>query len=125
MVLILLGLAVQTIVVPRTLNLDTFSYLVAASSPRWVGIMFVLVSYARCLALVVNGRSYVYGPHVRALGALAGALIWAQMDLALIRSALLHPENLPQSGIPVYLALTLSELFTVYRAMTDVRRKRP
>jgi hypothetical protein len=115
----MLALALQIFVWPRTLAASAFRYLSYAISEEHIGLFFLTVALARGAALVINGRSSVYGPRVRALGALAGAIIWAQMDLALF--ALLQEAVVPSPGIPIYLSLTVCEMISCYRAATDVR----
>lgn len=122
MVLMLLGLSVEVIVWPQTLSSSAFRFMVALGYSKWIGLFYLVVTYLRVLALLVNGRSSVYGPRARAWCALAGAVIWAQMDMALWKLMLENPASVPSPGIPIYFPLALSELFTVYRAMTDVRR---
>lgn len=125
MVVSMLGLSVEIIVWPQTLSSSAFRYLISSSSPQWIGIMYLIIVYLRIVALILNGRSSEYGPKARALCALAGAMIWAQMDMALFKLLIEVRSSVPSPGIPIYLALTLSELLTAYRAMTDVRRAGP
>lgn len=120
MALAMLCLAVEIFVWPLTLGASAFRYLAVVVNTQNVGFLFFFVAIARGVALIVNGRSDVYGPRVRALGAMAGAVIWSQMLVALfvLMSEVSSP---PSPGIPVYFALTICELISCYRAATDVR----
>jgi hypothetical protein len=116
----MLCLSVEIFIWPLTLGASAFRYLAIVVNTENVGLLFFVVAIARGAALIVNGRSDVYGPRVRAAGALAGAVIWAQMLVALF--VLMSEMNTPPSpGIPVYFALTMCELISCYRAATDVR----
>jgi hypothetical protein len=72
---------------------------------------FLSVGVVRMAALIANGNWPVYGPWMRAGGALLGALIWSQMCLSLVILAL------PSPGIPIYAVLTGTELFSIYWAL--------
>lgn len=84
--------------------------------------VMVLVGMGRSLALIANGRSYVYGPRIRAFGALIGALVWSQILVALLVVAPRH--DAPSLEVPVLFIMTLCELYSSYRAATDVRTPR-
>lgn len=116
----MLCLALQIFIWPLTLGASAFRYLAFIVNTENVGLLFLVVAIARGVALIINGRSSVYGPRVRAMGALAGAVIWAQMDVALF-ILMFETNNPPSPGIPVYFALTVCELISSYRAATDVR----
>ncbi len=75
-------LAVEIFVWPLTLEDSAFYWLTAIMPSSYIGTFLLLFGSARCAALVVNGRSHIHGPRVRAIGALAGAVMWAQFDLA-------------------------------------------
>jgi hypothetical protein len=94
--------------------------LVEVINSEHLGLLFFLVAIARGVALIINGRSDVYGPRVRAIGAMVGAVIWAQMLVALF-GFLAETRSPPSPGIPIYFALTVCELISCYRAATDVR----
>ena len=70
-------------------------------------------------ALIANGHWKVWGPILRAAGALAGAFIWSQMCIALIQ-LIPHAGSPPSPGIPVYLVLTIVELVSIYRALVPL-----
>jgi hypothetical protein len=123
MVACLFGLSLELLVWPLAMEASSFQYVIFAREAFPVALFYLLVSCGRITALVINGRSLVYGPQARALGALAGALIWGLMDLALFKLHFERANAIPSPGIPIYLALTLGELFTAYRAMTDVSRR--
>lgn len=112
-------LSIQTFVWPRTLEASAFYWMTAVTSSRFIGVFLFAFGIARCAALIANGRSHVYGPNVRAIGALAGAVMWAQFDLALIAS--FTTKGPPSPGIPFWFTFTFAELYSAYRAASDVR----
>lgn len=112
-------LAVQTFVWPETLRTGAFYWLAVLMPGPFIGIFLLLFGIARFGALVANGRSLVYGPFVRAFGALAGAVLWAQFELAMFADFTV--KGPPSPGIPFFFAFTLAELYSAYRAANDVR----
>ena len=114
-------LAVQTFVWPGTLNASAFFLLTTLMPTSLIGLFLLVFGLARFAALVVNGRSHVYGPRVRAIGALAGAVLWAQFEIALIASFTV--KRPPSPGIPVWFNFTLAELYSAYRAASDDRSR--
>ncbi len=114
-------LAVECFIWPETLNASEFFWLTTLMPTSLIGAFLLVFGVARFAALVANGRSLVYGPRVRALGALAGAVLWAQFDLALI--AAFTVSRPPSPGIPFWLVFTLAELYSAYRAASDDRSR--
>jgi hypothetical protein len=112
-------LAVQTFVWPRTLGSSAFHLLADAMPGEYIGIFLLLFGVLRFAALIANGRSLMYGPCVRATGAVAGAVMWAQFELALLGD--LSFDKPPSPGIPFWFAFILAELYSGYRAASDVR----
>lgn len=113
-------LAVQTFVWPQTLSSSAFHWLTAAMPSKYIGGFLLLFGMARFAALIANGRSLVHGPRVRALGALAGAVLWAQFELALLADLTIEGKT-PSPGIPFWFVFTLAELYSAYRAASDAR----
>src|SRR5258708_2047019 len=72
-------MALEIVLGPATMHAASLQRLAQAVHAQDVGVFFLLIAAARCGALIANGRSSVYGPRVRAFGALAGAIIWAEM----------------------------------------------
>jgi hypothetical protein len=114
-------LAVETFIWPQTLNASAFHLLTTLMPTSFIGVFLLVFGAARCGALIANGRSAVYGPRVRALGAIAGAVLWAQFELALL--AAFTVKGPPSPGIPFWFTFTLAELYSAYRAASDDRSR--
>ena len=114
-------LSVEVFIWPRTLDASAFYWLTTLMHGSMIGGFLLLFGLARFGALVANGRSKVYGPRVRALGALAGAVLWAQFELALL--AAYTVKGPPSPGIPFWFTFTLAELYSAYRAASDDRSR--
>jgi hypothetical protein len=114
-------LAVETFIWPMTLNASAFYWLTKVLPTSLIGIFLLTFGLVRCAALVANGRSLVHGPRIRAIGALAGAVMWAQFDLALIASFTV--KGPPSPGIPFWFTFTFAEIYSAYRAASDVRSR--
>jgi hypothetical protein len=112
-------LAVQTFVWPGTLAASAFHLLAEAMPNSFIGAFLLLFGVLRLGALIANGRSLAYGPWLRATGALAGAVLWGQFELALLGD--MSFDKPPSPGIPFWFVFILAELYSGYRAASDVR----
>lgn len=116
-----LGLAVEILVWPDTVQASAFRW----STLAWghsvlMGIVFLVVSVSRLVALAFNGRSEFVGPLTRSIMAGVSAVMWAQFALALFLLGM--AQGLPSPGLPFWVMFSLAEIYTAYRAMIDVRR---
>ena len=116
-------LSVEIFLWPQTLEASAFHWLVLVLPAEIIGVVMLFVGTSRATALFINGRSILYGPRIRAVGALVGAVMWAQFDLALLMPFLMNEKAIPSPGIPFWFTFTAAELYTVYRATTDVRNR--
>ncbi|MGB5902549.1 MAG: hypothetical protein WBH00_06815 [Xanthobacteraceae bacterium] len=107
----MIGIAVLISMNPAAADAHSFDLIGVAIVDDWLAPAFLTVGVVRMAALIANGNWPVYGPWMRAGGALLGALIWSQMCLSLVILAL------PSPGIPIYAVLTGSELISIYRAL--------
>lgn len=118
------GLFLEMFFSPDLASSSAFQYMWGGHHPYWLAVVFLLTSYLRALVLILNGRSYYYGPYLRALGALTGAVLWSLLAISLIRIIMDQSYPTQPISVPVYVCLVLAELFTVYRAAGDVRGTR-
>ena len=107
----MIGIAVLIATNPAAADAHSFDLIGVAVVDDWLAPAFLSVGVVRMAALIANGNWPVYGPWMRAGGALLGALIWSQMCLSLVVLAL------PSPGIPIYAVLTGTELFSIYRSL--------
>jgi hypothetical protein len=115
----MLGLALHIALWPEAIGASAFRHILRVLDEAWLGWGFAIAGTARLSALVANGHWRLYGPLLRAGGALSGALIWLQMSIALYQlgPSLGHP---PSPGIPVYFVLSVVELISMYRALVQL-----
>lgn len=111
---IMIGLGIQIIVAPVPSDYRALDMLLQHVSGDLIAAFFIAVGTIRIAALLANGHWPKYGPWLRSVGALAGALIWSQMFLALI---VVPPDVLTSLGAPVYFVMTGVELISIYRAL--------
>jgi hypothetical protein len=116
----MLGLAVEIWIWPSSVGASSFRLILLVISPLNLGMFFTVFGLLRVAALIANGSWPEHGPRLRAMGAGAAALIWGQMFVALL---LLTPQNngIPSPGIPLYFCITVGELLSAYRAISDAR----
>lgn len=106
-------------ITPKTIEVGAFRYLLAMGlQTNWLWAFFLVAGIARICALIANGRVPIYGPHIRAIGCVAGALIWSAMTMALIR--LTEETGTLSIGIVAWGWSTVFELRALHRALMDV-----
>lgn len=124
MTVALIWLGVHLLMWPRAVEASAFRAILEVVSIEVLTAIYLFIGTFRIVALYANGRSLVWGPAVRAVGALFGAGVWLQMDYALLR---LHMDfgSPPSPGLPLYSVLVGAELLSTYRAAADVRKSPP
>lgn len=115
---LLLGTTV--LIWPAALGSSAFKYMIFISDVKAFGLIVLALGVICLTALVVNGRSYVKGPFVRAICASLRAVIWFQMLAALVVFSM--TTGFPSPGIPNWFSLIVGELIASYQAGRDVRR---
>ncbi|WP_375782926.1 hypothetical protein ACE10Z_23720 [Bradyrhizobium sp. Pha-3] len=116
----MLMLAAHIAIWPDSIRASGFRQILDVLSVAWLGWGFAVAGGLRIAALIVNGASDFWGPLLRAMFALSGALIWLQMSIALYH---LTPTvgSPPSPDISIYLTLSAVELVSMYRALVGVR----
>lgn len=117
----MLGLAIEIMIWPGTIGSSAFRFILQVVSAEALGFFFLFAGAMRIAALIANGSWPIYGPYLRSFTAGAAAMIWVQMDAALFLLDTIHAA--PSPGIPVYFALTIGELISCYRALSDARTR--
>ncbi|ODM71664.1 hypothetical protein [Bradyrhizobium elkanii] len=116
----MLALAFHIAIWPDSIRASGFRQILDVLSIAWLGWGFAVAGGLRIAALIVNGASDFWGPLLRAIFALSGALIWLQMSIALYHFT-------PGAGAPplpdisIYLTLSALELISMYRALVGVQ----
>lgn len=119
----MLGIAIEVFFShDLALRAGSFQVLSQLGVPDVALVLFFLIfGIGRCIALYLNGRLYPYGPFLRGIGALAGALVWGQLGIALFLSLVAtHTMNI---GIAMYFFMTVGEMISCYRAAYDAGNK--
>lgn len=122
--IIMVMLGIQLLIWPELHVAASFVELLKVMPASAIAWFLFTFGIARVGALVANGRSTFYGPRVRAVGAVAGALLWLQFAYSLIEnmdSDVLGALGAPALGIPFWIMFALAELYSAYRAETDAR----
>jgi len=83
---------------------------------------FGSIGAARIMALYINGK-WPRTPLIRMVGALFGAVSWAQVAW-LITEGTLMKSGVASTGMPVYASLAVADLFSIFRAAFDARYHR-
>lgn len=117
--LVMSSVGITMLLTPKTIEVGAFRYLLAMGlSASWLWAFFLGVGSVRIAALIANGRLPIYGPHIRAMGCVAGALIWCAMTFALLR--LTEDTGTLSIGIGAWGWATVFELRALHRALLDV-----
>ena len=114
-----LWLAVELFIWPSSLAEGAFHHLADFMDPFTVSAYAFIVSFIGIGALIANGRSLITGPMIRSVCAIARAFLWSQFGYALYLDSTYC--NRPSAGLGFWVLFTCAELYTAYRAMTDVQ----
>jgi hypothetical protein len=117
----MIWLGFQIIILPRTLEAPSFILLIQFLPKLSINFFLIFFGVLRVAALIANGRSAIYGPYGRAVGAIAGAILWAQFDISIIYSLGNHIPPPPAAAF--WFSFIFGELYSAYRAAGDVRNR--
>lgn len=112
----MLTISAWMVVWPTALSAGSLQSLTMVVPASLIIPLYGSFGWARIAALIANGHWKVYGPMIRALGALVGAFVWAQMGASLWYAGILNGHE-PSIGVPVYGTLSLFELISMWRAL--------
>lgn len=120
MTVAMIGEGLLLLLSPRSIEASSMKYLLDAV-PLWLCIiLFMWLGGARIVALALNGHWMPYGAYVRAIGAATGAVMWAQMGASLLTNNMAKDDPV-SPGIPIYVALALFELVSMYYALVGAK----
>lgn len=119
----MIAMALHVAVWPLAARASEFRYMADLMPPVAIVAIYGLGGALRFAALVANGHWPRRGPKLRAIGAVAGAVVWAQMCVSTVRfqSASGNPPTL---DMWVYFTLSAVELIAMCRALVDDGRHR-
>jgi hypothetical protein len=116
----MLWLAAAIVISPDIVLADTFQLIAFPMSAAFVAVILFGVGLVRLIGLVLNGHEIAgrrAGPMIRAAMAIACAVMWAQIDLALIQLSFKH--GLMSPDVPFWSMIVLGEIDVAYRAVAD------
>jgi hypothetical protein len=117
----MIGLAIEVFYFPKVLEAVSFETLVNLMPGKYIGWFILFFGIVRLGALIANGRSVVHGPRIRAIAAIAGAVLWAQFSFSIIVNMDNYPLPSPTPNLPFWLSFIFAEIYSAYRAAIDVR----
>jgi hypothetical protein len=118
MAVILLLIAAWLVVWPTAMSDNSFRHIYDVVGPEFVWIYLFIVGSFRTAALWLNGAIPKWGPRMRAVGSVAGAVVWLQFAASLLVNAMYH-DIAPSISVVVYAGLAFSELRAAKRARSD------
>jgi len=110
----------EIIIWPNTIDSSAFRDLNMVMSERSLTFLLLLIGWARCSALMLNGQRLMgakLGPYTRAICSIASAVIWVQFAMALIELSI--AQGYPSPGIPFWSMFTLGELYAAYTTLKN------
>jgi hypothetical protein len=111
-------LALHVTIWPSSIRASVFRFMLEMTSPVWIVLILGAGGVLRLAALIANGAWPLYGPKLRACGAILGASVWVQMCTSLVLYHFNSGKE-PSPGITVYFVLTSVELIAMCRALVD------
>lgn len=113
----MVGIALCILITPKTIELGAFRFMQLGGLTAFpTFLIFTIGGVLRAAALISNGRwhgQWRFGAKLRAIGAGFGAIMWAQLAIALV--LLTEVTGTISIGVPVYISLTAGELISCYR----------
>lgn len=109
-----LSLGLHLMVWPDSVAFSGFRLILRVVNAESLSVFYFLIGVFRAVALLANGAWPLWGPRIRAFGALGGAVLWVQMYYALIMLSP-HVGTPPTPTIELILPLILGEVFSCYR----------
>lgn len=110
---IMIGIGIQMIAFPAS-HFPALRLISMVTTEGMAMALFLIVGFMRIAALIANGSWPEYGPWMRSIGALVGALIWSNMFLSLV---LVTPPDQTTLGAPIFFVFTVVEFISIYRAL--------
>lgn len=120
MALIFFGSSALLMFSPDSARAGGLMYLSATFNVWTLAVIFFIVGSGRIIALGLNGYWMPYGAYVRAVGCGVGAIMWLQVDAALITFGT-REAVLPFSTV-TYGVLAVFEAISMYRALLGAKR---
>jgi hypothetical protein len=106
----------------ETLERSALIPLVAAGiTEEGLAGFFGVCGTLRAIALFANGRLRPSGARMRALGSVAGALVWTELAVVLFLDSLVTGR--PSFVLPILLGLVGGELISCYRSVFDAGKR--
>lgn len=113
----MLVLSVATFFSPRTLQASAFQWVVTVMPVALIETLMFVIAWVALIGLLLNGHQVAgrkIGPLIRAIAAVARAVIWAQFSLALMRLSVLQGYMSP--GVPFWTMFVATELYVAFSA---------
>lgn len=113
----MLVLSAVTFYSPRTLEASAFAWIGAVMPTPLIELFLFVISWTALIGLLLNGhqvRGMKIGPFIRAIAAVARAVMWAQFSLALIRLSILQGYMSP--GVPFWTMFVATEFYVAFSA---------
>lgn len=114
MAVALTGIGILLTISPDALAVSRFAAFGLLIYQPTLAFVCLAVGLSRGTVLFMNGRLGTYSAKFRAIASFLSATVWSQLAIALILNG-----GVPSPGIPVYLALTLGEFRSIWRAARD------
>ena len=118
----MLGIAGTLYLSPHSISASAFKLLLNVLSQSVIADLFFIFGLTRIVALVANGSTPIYGPIMRALCAIGGAIMWFQLSIALFLASIGQDHVSP--GVTFYFCMCVGEIISCYRAAVDGSRHR-
>lgn len=120
MAVIFFGSSLMLAFSPGSVRAGGLMYLASAFSVWTLVVIFFMVGASRIIALILNGWWMPYGAYVRAAGAACGAIMWLQVEGALITFG--SREGVLPFSTVTYGVLALFEAISMYRALIGAKK---
>lgn len=116
----MLLLAVEVLIWPETLQARAFYLVLMVVSTHFIGVLLVLLGWAKCVGLMLNGQTfagYRSGPYIRAAASVASSVMWGQFAIAMLHISI--ERGRPSVVMPFFFMFTVGELYVAYTTVKN------
>lgn len=116
----MLLLSAEVLIWPETLKAGAFNLVLMAVSTHFIGVLLLLLGWAKCVGLLLNGQKIAAikaGPYIRAGASVASSIMWGQFTLALLHIS--FDRGRPSVVLSFFFMFTIGEIYVAYTTVKN------
>jgi hypothetical protein len=113
-------LSAEVLIWPQTLQAGAFQIVLMVVSTHFIGVLLLLLGWAKCVGLMLNGQTFVgyrAGPYIRAAASVVSSVMWGQFTIALLHISI--ERGRPAVMMTFWFMFTIGELYVAYTTVKN------